>query len=98
MFTRRVSDAWHQTRRVFGQAYHGAVQAAHQIHGAVDLGKRVFGALHPLVSQLGGHQVNKAILQGFSAYDRAAGDGLDLHNNVRHQVSRLRKAAPELDL
>jgi hypothetical protein len=75
-----------------------AVKFAGQLDHAVGVGKRVFGALHPMIEDLGGSNVNRAVMQGFGKFDDAKYDAIGLHNNVASQLHRLRRAAPELDL
>ncbi len=71
---------------------------AGQIDHAMNVSKRVFGALHPMIEDLGRSYVNGAMMQGFGKFDQAGHDVLGMHNNVEAQLSRLRRAAPEIGL
>ena len=62
------------------------------------LARRAFGALQEPLNALGGERVNRAVMQGFKAYDQGRADTMGLHNNVSAHLNRLRKAVPEIDL
>ena len=62
------------------------------------LGKRVFGALQPAIQDMGGSHVNRAVMQGIQGYEQGRNEVMGHHNQVQAHLSRLRRAAPELDL
>ena len=62
------------------------------------LGKRVFSALQPAIQDMGGSGVNRSIMQGISGYEQGREQVMGQHNQVQAHLSRLRRAAPELDL
>jgi hypothetical protein len=78
--------------------FNHAQKWAGQIDHVMGVGKRLFSALHPAIEDLGGGQVNRAFMQGFGRYDQARHDTLGMHNNVQAQLSRIRRAAPEIDI
>ncbi len=41
-----------------------------QIDHAMNVGKRVFGALHPAIQDMAGHHVNRAVMEGISGYEK----------------------------
>jgi len=98
MWQRQLHDAWHHGKRTVGHMWNHAVKWAGQIDHAMGVGKRVFGALHPMIEDMGGSQVNRAMMQGFGKFDQARHDVLGMHNNVEAQLHRLRRAAPEIGL
>ncbi len=98
MWQRHLQDAWHHGKRTVGHMWNHAVKWAGQIDHAMGVGKRVFGALHPMIEDFGGSGVNRAMMQGFGKFDQTRHDVLGMHNNVEAQLRRLRRAAPELDL
>ena len=51
-----------------------------------------------MMEDKGGSYVNRAMMQGFGKFDQARHDVLGMHNNVEAQLSRLRRAAPEIGL
>ena len=75
-----------------------AVKFAGDLDHAMNVSKRVFGALHPMIEDLGGAGVNRAMMQGFGKFDQARHDVLGIHNNVEAQLLRWRRAAPEIGL
>ena len=75
-----------------------AVKWAGQIDHAMDVSKRVFGALHPMIEDMGGGNVNRAVMGGLGGYEQGRSEIMGHHNKVQAQISHLRRAAPELDL
>ena len=75
-----------------------AVKFAGQLDQAFSVGKRVFGALHPMIEDLGGSKVNRAVMQGISRVDQAREQAMGMQSNVMTQMQRLRKAVPEIDI
>ena len=71
---------------------------AGQIDHAMNVSKRIFGALHPAIQDMGGSQFSGAIMQGIGHYERGRDQVIGHHNNVQAQLSRLRRAVPEIDL
>ena len=81
-----------------GNMWNHAVKFAGQLDHAMGVGRRAFGALQPALQDFGGERVNRAVMQGFKAYDQGRADTMGLHNNVSAHLNRLRKAVPEIDL
>ena len=75
-----------------------AVKFTGQLDHAMGVGRRAFGALQPALTDFGGERVNRAVMQGFKAYDQGRADTMGLHNNVSAHLNRLRKAVPEIGL
>ena len=77
-----------------------AVKWAGDIDHAFNVSKRIFGALQPALEDLGGGNINRAVMQGIGRYEQGRDEvmGGRGYNNVQTTLSRLRKAAPELDL
>jgi hypothetical protein len=75
-----------------------AVKWAGQIDHAMNVSKRVFGALHPMIVDMGGGHVNRAIVGGLGRYEQGRDQVIGHHNNVQAHLSRLRRAVPEIDL
>ena len=98
MLQRNLQDAWHHGKRAIGNAFNHAVKWAGQIDHAMGLGKRVFGALQPAIQDMGGSHVNRAVMQGIQGYEQGRNEVMGHHNQVQAHLSRLRRAAPELDL
>ena len=62
------------------------------------MGKRIYGALQPAIQDLGGTDVNRAIMGGIGRYEQGRDEVIGYNNKVQAQLSRLRKAVPEIDL
>ena len=94
----RFQEHFRQGKRTIGHIWHGAVKFAGQLDNAMNVGRRAFGALQPALQDLGASHVSGAVMQGFKAYDQGREKTLGLNNKVQSHLTRLRKAAPELDL
>ena len=62
------------------------------------VGKRLFGALHPAIEDMGASQLSGAIMQGIRHYEQGRDQVIGHRNNVQAQLSRIRRAVPEIDL
>ena len=89
---------YHSGKRMLGQAFHHTVKIAGQLDHAMGLGKRVFSALQPAIQDMGGSGVNRAVMQGIQGYEAGRNEVMGHHNQVQAHLSRLRRAAPELDI
>ena len=98
MIQRHLQDAWHHGKRTVGHIWNHAVKFAGQLDHAMGVGKRIFGALHPAIQDLGGSQFSGAIMQSLGHYERGRDEIIGHHNKVQATLSHLRRAAPELDL
>jgi len=98
MIQKHLHDAWHHGKRTVGHMWNHAVKWAGQIDHAMDVSKRVFGALHPMIEDMGGGNVNRAVMGGLGRYEQGRNEIMGHHNRVQAQLSHLRRAAPELDL
>ena len=95
---RQIRDALAHGKRSIGRVWNNAVHIASQVDNAMAIGKRVFGAIHPMIQNYGGSNMNKAIMSGIQSYDSGRHEVMGHHNNVQAMLSRLRKVAPEIDL
>ncbi len=71
---------------------------AGQIDGAMSVGKRLLGALDPLLQDVGAGNVSRAAVQGFGRYEQGRDQVMGQHNQVQAHLARLRKNVPELGL
>ena len=98
MWQKHFHDAWHNGKRTVGKIWNHAVKFAGDLDYTMNVGKRLFGAIHPMIEELGGRNVNQAIMSGISRYDQGRNEVMGLHNNVHAQLSKIRRAVPEIDL
>ena len=75
-----------------------AVKWAGQIDHAMNVSKRVFGALHPMIEDMGGGNVNRAVMGGLGRYEQGRDQVIGHHNKIQAQLSHLRRAVPEIEL
>ena len=98
MIQKHLHDAWHHGKRTVGHMWNHAVKWASQIDHAMDVSKRIFGALEPAIQDMGGGDINRAVMGGIWRYEQGRNEIMGHHNQVQAHLSRLRRAAPELDL
>ena len=97
MIQKQLHEAFHQGKRTIGNMFNHAVKWAGQIDQAFNVGKRIYGALQPAIQDLGGADVNSAIMGGIGRYEQGRNEIMGYNNKVQAQLSRLRKAVPEID-
>ena len=98
MWQRNLQDMYHNGKRLIAHGFGHAVKFAGQIDHAMGLGIRIFSALQPAIQDIGGSNVNRAVMQGIQGYESGRNEIMGQHNQVQAHLSRLRRAAPELDL
>ena len=94
----RLQQAWHNGKRTVGHMWNHAVKFAGQLDHAMNVGKRIYGALQPAIQDMGGSNLNKSIMSGITRYDKGRSDIMGHTNQIQSHLSNLRRAAPELDL
>ena len=98
MWHRHLQDAFHSGKRTISKMFNEGVKIVGQLDAGMDTAKRLYGALHPLISQVGGQKANTAIMDAFSGYDRGKAETMGAYNRVQSQINRIRMAAPEIGL
>ena len=98
MWQRHLANAWHQGKKTIGNMFNHAVKFSRQLDHGVSVGKRLLGALDPLLQDVGAGNVSRAAIQGFGRYEQGREEVLDQHNKVQAHLSRLRRNVPELGL
>ena len=78
--------------------FNHAVKFSRQLDHGVSVGKRLLGALDPLLQDVGAGNVSRAAIQGFGRYEQGREEVLGQHNKVQAHLSRLRRNVPELGL
>ena len=95
---RQLCEAFHVGKRTIVNMWNHALKVAGQIDQAFSVGKRIYGAIQPAIQDLGGASVNRAIIRDIGRYEQGRNEVLGFNNKVEAQLSRLRKAVPEIDL
>ncbi len=98
MWQKHLQDAWHTGKRTVGNMWNHAVKIVGDLDSGVRFTKRLFGALHPMIEDMGGSNVSRGVVQALGHYERGRDEVIGHHNNVQAQLSRIRRAVPELDL
>ena len=98
MWHKQFREAWTHGKKTVGNMWNHAVKYAGQFDHVMGVGKRVFSALQPAIADAGGGGLNRAVMQGISGYEQGRHQIMGHHNQVQATLSRLRRAAPELDL
>ena len=98
MWHKQFREAWTQGKKTVGHMWNHAVKFAGQVDSAMGVGKRIFSALQPAIQDAGGSGFNRAVMQGISGYEQGRHQIMGHHNQVQATLSRLKRAAPELEL
>ena len=99
MFDRRaLQNGWRHTKRVIGDAWHGAVGFARHVDAGMNFGRRLLSATAPIFDALGQGSAMKPIMRGLTAYDQGKADVTYGVNNVLNHYSRIKRQVPELEL
>jgi hypothetical protein len=89
---------WHNTKKMVGNTWNHAVKLGQQLDHGMHVGKKLLGAITPLLDQFGaGHHV-KPIMSGIKAYDQGRADVMYGVHNVQAQYDRIRRQVPEIGL
>jgi hypothetical protein len=86
-----IGNTYRRTKHFLGQVDHG-----------VQIAKKVYGAVAPVLEHHGGGQANKHIMKAIGGYEHLRNKVMDTHdtvgNNVNQVVGHLKKRVPELGL
>ena len=95
---KNLARGWQTTKRVMGDAWHGATKIASQFDSGMKVGRRLLASVAPIFDQLGGSQHLKPIMSGLTAYDKGKSEVMTGYNNVQNHYNRIRRQVPELEL
>ena len=98
MIRKHLHEAYQTGKRTIGNMWKHAVNWAGDIDHAFNIGKCIYGALQPAIQDVGGSGINRAVMQGIGRYEDGRNQAMGGFNQVQAHLSRLRRAAPELDL
>ena len=98
MLQKYLQDAYRTGKKTIGNMWNHAVKFAGNLDHTMNVGKRLFAAFDPLLQDLGAGGASQAIVQGFGQYERGRDEVIGANNRVQAQLSRLRRAVPEIDL
>jgi hypothetical protein len=86
--------------RLKGHAYNAFATGRHwvgMLDRAVDMGRRAYGVVKPLLDQSSlGSKVGVKVQKGLMDYDRIRGDVLDKFDKTHSLLGSLKKAVPEV--
>jgi hypothetical protein len=83
---------------VAGVYTHGK-QFASMLDNAVQIGRRAYGVLRPMLEQSAtGQRVTGGVNNALMSYDQLRGDVLSAHDKTHSVIGNLRKAVPEIGL
>ncbi len=86
--------------RLKGHAYNAFATGRHwagMLDRAVDIGRRAYGVVKPLLDQSSlGSKVGVGVATGLMDYDRICGDCLSGFGNTHSLLGSLKKAVPEM--
>ena len=93
-----LNHHWTTTKKVFGDAWNGAMRFGQQLDHGMRIGKRLLSSVAPILDQMGqGHHANNMV-GGIKAYDQGKADVVHGINNIQTHLRRVRRQVPEIDL
>ena len=91
---KNIQEAFHHGKRTLGNMYNHAVKYAGQLDQAVNVGKRLYSVIHPMLSR----NMSSAIMSGISQFDEGKASIMGHHNNIENQLMRIRRTVPEIGI
>jgi hypothetical protein len=93
-----LARGWHSTKRIVGNAWHGAVGLAKNFDQGMQVGRRLLAATAPIFDQLGYSHGLKPIMGGLQAYARGKVDVMHHVGQMESSLNRIRRQVPEIGL
>ena len=97
-----VHRAFGNLKHHVGQTYHRTKHFLGQVDHGVQIAKKIYGAVAPVLEHYGGGGANKHIMKAIGGYEHLRNKVMDTHetaaNNVNQVVGHLKKRVPELGL
>ncbi len=96
--SQQLARGWQKTKRVIGDSFNHAVKLGQGLDHGMRIGKKLLGAISPLLDQYGGGHHVKSIMSGITAYDSGKSDVMNGYNNIQSHYSRIQRQVPEINL
>jgi hypothetical protein len=97
-----ITQAFGKLKHHVGEGYRRTKHFLGQVDQGINLAKRAYGVVAPILDQHGGGQANKHIMKAFGGYESLRNKVMDAHdtvgNHVVQVVGNLKKKVPELGL
>ena len=85
-------------KKVIGDGWNHAVRIGQNMDHGMRVGKRLIGAIAPLLDQFGAGGAMKPLMQGVDAYDRGRSQAMGHYTNVMAHHARVKRQVPEIGL
>ena len=85
-------------KKVLGDTWHQAVRIGQGMDHGMRVGKRLLGAIAPLMDQFGAGHAMKPLMQGVSAYDQGRASTMDHYTQIMSHHARIKRQVPEIGL
>ena len=95
---RQAHQTWGHVKSFMGKAYAEGRKWAGTIDGYANLARRVLGAAAPMLNEMGAGKAIADGVRGLSQYDQVRHQVMDVDERARGHLSRIGKAAPELNI
>ncbi len=89
---------WQTTKRVIGDGWNHAVRLSMGLDHGMRVGKKLLGAVAPLLDSLGGGHHVATAMRGIHAYDSGRAEVHHQINNVETHYRNIRRQVPEIGL
>ena len=95
---RSIARGFAYGKKVLGDTWHQAVRIGQGADHAMRVGKRLIGAISPLLDQFGAGNATKSLMQGVQAYDDGRAQAVDGYTQLMSHHARIKRQVPEIGL
>jgi hypothetical protein len=85
-------------KKVLGDTWHQAVRIGQGMDHGMRVGKRLIGAIAPLLDQFGAGGAMKPLMQGVQAYDQGRDQAMNGYTQLMSHHARIKRQVPEIGL
>jgi hypothetical protein len=83
-------NGFHKAKNFIGHAYNTSKHVLSNVDNGVKLFKHVYSAIHPIIDQYGGHNVNNGIMKALNGYDNIKGQAMNAHNEIEGNINNIK--------
>jgi len=95
---RSIARGFAYGKKVLGDSWHSAVRIGQGLDHGMRVGKRLLGAIAPLLDQFGAGSAMKPLMQGVQAYDDGRAQAMGGYTQLMSHHARIKRQVPEIGL
>ena len=85
-------NGFNKAKNFIGHAYNTTKNVLSNDDNGVKLFKHVYDAVHPILDQYGGQNVNNGIMKALNAYDNIKSQAMNTHNEIEGNINTLKNS------